>query len=241
MIRVACISDTHSILPKVEPCDILLLGGDICDNGSAVAQVGWLYDVFKPWLEKVPAKHIVGIAGNHDLVFGKNSELVPRGLKWHYLQGTIIEIEGLKIYGLPWSLPIWGAFQLDEEGLKRKCSQIPDDIDIIVSHGPPYGIGDGVPRLITDQNEHEWHSVEHVGSFALRERVFDIRPLLTVFSNIFLIFLTAAGFETKAASLVGHPHFFFASGVHALGSSGICFQIPIGISDSQSLKFIIYL
>lgn len=184
MVRVVAISDTHSFLPDVEPCDILLLGGDICDNGSAVAQVGWLYDVFKPWLEKIPAKHVVGIAGNHDLVFGKNSELVPRNLKWNYLQGTVIELEGLKIYGLPWSLPIWGAFQLDEEGLARKCSQIPNDIDIIVSHGPPYGIGDGVPRLITDQNEHEWPGVEHVGSFALRERVFDIRPLLTVFGHI---------------------------------------------------------
>ena len=184
MIRVCAISDLHSHLPNVEPCDILLLPGDICDNDNSVAQVGWLYDTFKPWLEKVPAKHVVGIAGNHDLVFGKHSELVPRNMRWHYLQGTIVKVEGLTIYGLPWSLPIWGAFQLDEEGLKRKCSQIPSYTDIIISHGPPYGIGDGVPRSITPEREHLWPEIEHVGSFALYEAIFDVKPLLCAFGHI---------------------------------------------------------
>lgn len=172
MPRIACTADMHGNLPPIPECDILLLAGDLCPNSHSSLQAKWLDTAFRDWLDQIPAKRVIGVAGNHDLVFERTPHLVPGGLRWHYLQHDLIEVEGLKIFGMPWIVPIWGAFQRDEAGLERKYSQIPD-VDIVISHGPPFGIGDRAQN--TD---------DHCGSPALRHRLLEIKPKLVVFGHI---------------------------------------------------------
>jgi Icc-related predicted phosphoesterase len=183
MTKICCASDLHGFLPKIPECDLLLIGGDICPDAQTPLQANWLSVAFRDWLDTVPAKEIVGVAGNHDIVFEKSPQLLPERLRWRYLEDDLVELFGFKIYGLPWITPIWGAFNRDEEGLARKYKNIPDDADIIISHGPPYGIRDGAPRrFYTDDTK--WPDVEHCGSASLTERIHDIKPKLVLFGHI---------------------------------------------------------
>ncbi len=179
-MKVVCVSDIHGELPPIEECDLLIIGGDICPDGSPFDQSKWLYNSFEKWLEEIPAKNVVGIAGNHDLVFEKMPHMVPKNLKWKYLQHDFVEINGLKIFGTPWIMPIWGAFQADDDDLKKKYRQIPDNVDILVTHGPAFGIGDLVPTRYYEPDG----ATEHCGSQSLRERIFEIKPQVVVFGHI---------------------------------------------------------
>jgi len=53
----------------------------------------------------------------------------------------MVEIEGIRIYGSPWTLSYhdW-VFQLDGgEEIKRMWDLIPTGVDVLVTHNPPSG------------------------------------------------------------------------------------------------------
>jgi Icc-related predicted phosphoesterase len=179
MASIVALSDLHGNLCDIPECDILILAGDICPDAHSLLQAKWLDVAFRDWLNEVPAKHVVTVAGNHDLIFERATHLVPKDLRWHYLEDKGVELEGLKIWGMPWIVPIWGAFQQDEGGLEKKYAKIPDDIDIVISHGPPFGIGDLAPRRLGGSLDGE-----HVGSPALLSRLYKVKPQLVVFGHI---------------------------------------------------------
>jgi Icc-related predicted phosphoesterase len=185
MTRIVATSDLHGKLPKIPECDLLIIAGDICPDGPPLIQAKWINIHFREWLKVVPAKEIAAIAGNHDLIFETAENLVPKGLRWHYLQDSLIELFGLKIYGTPWQLPFWGAFNLEEESLTKRYSNIPENVDIIVSHGPPFGIGDEVPQIIGPEKK---LSIQHAGSISLRNRAFAIHPKLVIYGHIHCAF-----------------------------------------------------
>lgn len=190
-MKIAAISDLHGELPDIPECDILLIAGDICPGGKAVrfepiVQMKFLQGAVAPWLDSIPARHVVATWGNHDFI-GEDclKYLVPRGLRWTMLVDDYVVVEGLKIYGLPWQLPFLDyAFNLSEEGCERKYRHIPDDTDIIISHGPPHGYGDLAPRRITDRNEEQWPAGENCGSPSFTRRIFEVKPQLVVFGHI---------------------------------------------------------
>jgi Icc-related predicted phosphoesterase len=175
MITIAAMADLHGILPTAPPCDLALIGGDVCPHAPLEAQAAWLDGAFRRWLERIPAREVVAVAGNHDWVFERAPHLVPE-LRWRYLQDRGVELFGLKIYGTPWQPRFrdW-AFNLDEPELEIKFNQIPEGTDIVVCHGPPLGFGDVVPRPAGD---------EHVGSASLRDRLLAVRPRLCIFGHI---------------------------------------------------------
>jgi predicted phosphodiesterase len=173
-VKVCATADTHGYLPKVPPCDLFLIAGDFCPatNHNVAYQAGWLETKFKPWLESVPAKKIVGVAGNHDFIFERTPSFVP-ALPWTYLQDNYCIYEGLKIYGTPWQPPFcdW-AFNARDEVREKYFSLINTDVNILVTHGPPYGYGDRVRS-------------ENVGCKFLRHRLDSLVELkLHVFGHI---------------------------------------------------------
>lgn len=145
---ICATSDLHGHLPDVPECDLLLVAGDLCGPSDVHRQAAWLGHRFRRWLDEVPAKEIVGVAGNHDWIFELKPGLVPNGLRWHYLQDGGVELFGLKIYGSPWTpwFNDW-AFNApitdgpDEPFLAERFSRIPADTDILLTHGPAYGYG----------------------------------------------------------------------------------------------------
>jgi Icc-related predicted phosphoesterase len=171
---IRALSDQHGNLPKVELCDLLLIAGDLCpiDNHDHHHQRNWLRGEFSDWLEGLEAKHIIGIAGNHDFVLEKQPG-IGHELPWTYLCDSSAEVEGLRVFGMPWvpNLPNW-AFHAPDDMLGKKVDAIPDNTDILVTHGPPYGVGDTV-----------WGS--HVGSSSLASAIsYRLDPTLHVFGHI---------------------------------------------------------
>jgi len=163
----------HGYLPEVPRCDVLLVAGDICptDDERPERQRRWLHSTFARWLADVPAATVVGVAGNHDFV-GETDPSALRDLDWHYLQDETVEIDGLSVYGSPWTSRFqeW-AFMLTEEELSRCWEGIPDAIDVLCVHSPPVGYGD-------------WISGHHIGSPSLLEAIDARAPKLCVFGHV---------------------------------------------------------
>jgi hypothetical protein len=174
-MRIAAISDLHGVLPVLPACDLLLIAGDVCpiQDHRPEAQAVWLDGDFRRWLGQVPARQIIGIAGNHDFVFEQMPFLVPRDLPWTYLEDSGVVWEGLKIYGSPWQpwFLDW-AFNAGPDELEAKWRLIPDDTDILLVHGPPRGYGD-----VTRQGN-------AAGCPHLLHRILEVQPRLAVFGHI---------------------------------------------------------
>lgn len=181
MTRIVALSDLHGFLPEIPPCDLLLVAGDICPvrDHSLDRQALWLDTSWRSWLEQVPARQIVGIAGNHDFIFERAPERVPTGLRWTYLQDAGCTMEGLSIWGTPWQpyFRNW-AFNASAAGVRgemflaEKWAMIPSGVDVLITHGPPLGYGD----LTTDGHR--------VGSASLHDRAMAVHPKLHVFGHI---------------------------------------------------------
>jgi Icc-related predicted phosphoesterase len=177
-MKIVGVSDMHGELPAIGPCDLLLIGGDVTPvtNHRIAFQAEWLDTTFRRWLEGVPARKIVGVAGNHDFIFEQAPHLVPRDLPWTYLQDSGTQWEGLRFWGTPWQpwFHDW-AFNLYEKDLVGVWEKIPENTDVLVLHGPPYGYGDGVP---------ERGGVRRTGSPSLLARIEKVQPLLAIFGHI---------------------------------------------------------
>lgn len=143
-MKIVAISDTHNkhAALDVPDGDVIIHSGDFTNLGraDAVAQ-------FLEWFSDLPHKYKIFIAGNHDLMFDLKPKLSRRLLRYFpsivYLQNTEIIINKYKFYGSPHT-PVfynWG-FMLDSKLIKKAWSLIPDDTDVLITHGPAYGTGD---------------------------------------------------------------------------------------------------
>lgn len=185
---IECISDLHGHYPKLDGGDLLIVAGDLTARHTFDEMV----DFEKGWLrfQKLKYKKIILIAGNHDTILQE--------LEWNwpgidYLCDSGTEFEGLKIWGSPWTRTFPGmnphckAFTVDtEEELAAKFSLIPEDIDILITHNPPYAIRDMVSRPIYDAKSMERSLMiwSHIGSNSLYNKILKIRPKLHVFGHI---------------------------------------------------------
>ena len=153
MPRIVCISDTHNCNEEivVPDGDILIHSGDATINGSDVEVIEFLH-----WFSRLPHRRKIFVAGNHDWLFERDNDLARRLLDPTiiYLQDSAIEIDCLKIYGSPWQPRFFDwAFNLNRGyELAEKWAMIPEDTDILITHGPPHGILDLVPRKGWDEN-----------------------------------------------------------------------------------------
>ena len=146
-MRVCCIGDFHGQLPPpVPPCDLLLIAGDIGPDDPDRA-AAWLRDELAPWLEAQPAREVVAVAGNHDLLAAADAAAFGAAAPWRYLDNEAAVVGGVRIAGSAWSLP-FGAwpFMADEDVLTGIWNAIPDDTQVVVVHGPPFGCCDATAR-----------------------------------------------------------------------------------------------
>jgi Icc-related predicted phosphoesterase len=150
--------------------------GDVLVHAGDITNVGGLRDVieFNDWIGTLPHEHKVVIAGNHDFCFEKDPEARELLTNCTYLEDEQVEIEGLVFYGSPyqpWFLD-W-AFNLTDHHLGAKWAQIPDNTDVLITHGPPHGTLDKVDR-----------GGKHVGCKHMKKRIADLDLKLHVFGHI---------------------------------------------------------
>ena len=160
MIDCVALSDLHGYLPEdIKPFDLMLLAGDIVDLYSQDLphwSEEWYLGDFLDWINTLPFKDenskVVMIEGNHALglyrMTPEQKQMFLIALKTRsndrivYLEHEeytfTLGDESIKIFGTPWC-KIFGrwAFMADGDTLKEKYSQIPDDIDILISHDAP--------------------------------------------------------------------------------------------------------
>lgn len=71
-MKIIAISDTHGYLPKLQPCDVVVMCGDILPlniQRNYEASLAWLSGPFQSWALNLDCKKVIFIAGNHDFVF----------------------------------------------------------------------------------------------------------------------------------------------------------------------------
>lgn len=194
-MKIVAASDLHGYLPAIEPCDLLILAGDTppWQNHEIAYQRQWFENDFLDWIksDRCPAERIVLIAGNHDLLFEKYPPSGELGKRVIYLQDSEAEVDGLRIYGTPWSeilAPHW-AFSLpeqakrdDEPDLTKAFAAIPDGIDVLVTHMPPARFGDCLLENVGSLSAH--FKRVHIGSPSLLYRVEEVKPRLHVFGHV---------------------------------------------------------
>ncbi|MFT5197136.1 MAG: Icc-related predicted phosphoesterase [Cellvibrionaceae bacterium] len=141
-LKLVLISDTHGLHDRLDvPAgDILLFAGDMADHGTLEEVAD-----FNRFLGELPHKHKIIICGNHDFAFERQpAEAQALITNATYLQDEAVTVEGVKIYGSPWQpwFHDW-AFNLQRGAeIREKWDLIPADTDILITHGPPMGIGD---------------------------------------------------------------------------------------------------
>ncbi len=151
-LNITLISDTHN---KHNELTRDMIGGDIVIHAGDISSVGYLYQVrnFLEWFDKQPYTHKIFIAGNHDFCFethiSENAvvDILNKFGDVTYLMDNSVQIEGVKIYGSPWQPRFYDwAFNLDRNSneLNSKWELIPDDTDILITHGPAWGYVDKV-------------------------------------------------------------------------------------------------
>ena len=200
-IRFVCISDTHNktdnLYDMLPDGDVLIHAGDFTGSSTKKQIIH-----FNKFLGKAKAKfkHIVVIAGNHEITFDQTWDNGGQGISKFpiffgakpkkmlnfmqsgelltnctYIEEESIELYGIKIYGSPWQPEFCDLGFNAERGepLLKIWEKIPTDTDILVTHGPPLGIGDRCVRG------------NRVGCAELLSTVMDrVRPSYHIFGHI---------------------------------------------------------
>lgn len=171
-MKITCFADTHRCVDGLDipAADVIICAGDCCNSGSIEDVIA-----FNGWFSRLPCKHKILVAGNHDVCFETQTSLAKSLLDKNiiYLQDEGIDINGVRFYGSPWQLPFmdW-AFNLTEEELRKKFELIPDSVDVLITHSPPFGILDSTPEK------------KNLGSKSLLERVCQVKPQYHIFGHI---------------------------------------------------------
>jgi len=194
-MKICCISDTHGLHAhfteqiKAIEADVLIHAGDITSHGTLFNLQGFL-----EWFNgfsHIPNR--IFIAGNHDgclegklsggaevvLTMGTASRLNPRTrivTKTHYLCNSGVEIDGIKFWGSPYTPKFmdWHFMYRPGEPAEAIWAQIPEDTNVLITHGPPLNIADQVIG----------YGGGHVGCPALLEQVRKVKPRAHIFGHI---------------------------------------------------------
>lgn len=167
-IKILHLSDTHgqhSQLTALPEADVIIHSGDVAYAGSEAEIMD-----FMEWFLALPYRYRIFVAGNHDNeLFEAEVEGLPEGC--YYLNNSGVWLEGLAeraiyVYGVP--------LFLEDTLCGRQCEYyraIPEGIDVLVTHQPPYGVLDQSGSVC-------------YGDKDLLLRVMELAPKLHLFGHI---------------------------------------------------------
>lgn len=173
-VSVVCISDTHNSQPDLPNGDILIHAGDLTQSGS-LKEIQAAVD----WLQSQPHPTKIVVAGNHDTCldhkYSRSSPSEEGTVQWgdilylHNTETTVTCSNGrrLRVYGSPFS-PRHGNWAFQYPRSEDVWAEIPEDIDILITHGPP--------RAHLDLLD--------FGCVHLLQHLWRVRPLLHVFGHV---------------------------------------------------------
>jgi Icc-related predicted phosphoesterase len=178
--KITFISDTHGRHEHLtsNAYNNILGSGDILVHCGDFTNKGKSYEInnFLNWFSNTDFDHKIFIAGNHDIGFEINKNILDKFKQKGviYLFDNEVIIDGIKFYGSPWQPEFYNwAFNLPRgEKLAEKWSKIPNDTDILLTHGPAHGMLD-------------WTlSGQLVGCEDLFYRIMEVRPKIHACGHI---------------------------------------------------------
>lgn len=181
-MRVWAISDTHGKhdLLKVPAADMVIFAGDGSNEKHPIGSIKECVKFFN-WFSSLEIQHKVLVMGNHEVAVWKGllpiREIEDMGI--NVLMHEPRVIAGFKFFGSPYT-PTYGenwAYNVKRCRLHEYWQQIPDDCEILVTHGPP--------KYLADETNSQLNELMHVGCEALRKRILNLPSLrMAVFGHI---------------------------------------------------------
>ena len=172
-MRLVIISDTHCRHEELGTLrgDVLIHCGD---GGNGFTRHADDVDRLDTWLGQQEFHRILCVGGNHDFEMQSRAERGGPVLRnAEYLQDRAYEYRGVRFYGSPWTpeLVDW-AYYLDDDQLRERWELIPDEVEVLITHTPPFGI--------LDRNS----SGRNCGCRELQRRLLDLSPRIHCFGHI---------------------------------------------------------
>ena len=174
-MRLVMISDTHGLHNRIEGLpdgDVLVHAGDFMNSGFDPAEI-WS---FNRWLGEQPFKDRIVCSGNHDRYF-QNCPQEARALLTNaiYLENAGVTIDDVSFWGSPYTPEFlnWAFMYPRGPEARRYWDQIPGNLDVLITHGPPFGILDQVSA-----------GSAHLGCEELLKAVEEKKPKVHIFGHI---------------------------------------------------------
>jgi len=180
-LTLALLSDTHGLHARMEhpipEADVLIHAGDFCGKGR-----GDEVRDFAAWMGAMPHRHKLVTPGNHDRPVENDPSTFRKVFADHGIRLLINEttwIDEFSFFGSPYTPTFFDWHFMRDRGpaIRAEWEKIPDDADVVITHGPPYGHGDLAPSW-------KGEPLRHVGCFELLNRLRIVRPRLNVFGHI---------------------------------------------------------
>lgn len=181
-MKIWHISDTHGIhdsLNVPDDIDMVIFSGD-CSNSKNSHINSNEVKSFIDWFTEVPIREKIFVGGNHDISIERRlitkHDFLSRDI--NYLENDFVVINDLKIWGSPVT-PCFGdkwAWNMARNKTYRAWDLIPDDVDVIITHGPPRGI--------LDLSMNREGQLEYCGCSSLKKKIFKLRAKLLCFGHI---------------------------------------------------------
>lgn len=174
-MRLIVISDTHGLHHRIDgppDGDVLVHAGDFMNSGYDVQDIL----SFNRWLGDQPFKHRLVCGGNHDRYF----EAAPHQARAllnnaTYLENSGVMIDNVTIWGSPYTPAFlnWAFMYSRGTSAQRYWNLIPYNLDVLITHGPPFGILDQ-----TAPGE------AHLGCEELLDAIEEKKPRVHLFGHI---------------------------------------------------------
>jgi len=198
-MKFICISDTHLKHPDLSkyPADCIIHAGDATMNGTLKEIARFL-----EWFGSLNYEYKIMIPGNHDFLFEESFEIckilceeknitclndsvrfLPRTtLSKEELEkpfdphSTVIDGGRIKVWGSPVTPRFydWAFNRVRGDAIQRHWDMIPENVDILITHGPPANTGKLSVVL----------SGEDVGCENLKNTILAKKPKYHIFGHI---------------------------------------------------------
>lgn len=204
MLDIVTSSDFHGHLPKItKPFDLMLLAGDLepTISHNFYYQQDWYKMKFIPWVQNLPFKNawskVIFVAGNHSRFLaqeqhsgtvkelerkcnGRLKYLHNEYYETEHLDEDASDIVTLKIFGTPYC-KIFGDWwnMLTPDGLHKVYSEIPKNVDILLSHDAPLGTCDVCYGL-----KDFGITPEHIGNRQLADTIIEKSPRICLVGHL---------------------------------------------------------
>lgn len=192
-MKITAISDLHGNLIDIEPCDLLLICGDISPldiQKDYIKMTKWIFREFQRWIQKIDCPRIIMTPGNHDFWF---EQYITQPNTYLFNKLTIL-IDGeeniysgeddrwYKIYGTPWCTDFgkW-AYMPSNKLLPEVYNRIPEGVDILISHDSPQI---GYVGNIMEREDENYPNGIPAGNPYLLDAILDKKPKYVLSGHI---------------------------------------------------------